>query len=62
MFHVGITDDSARRKQEHGSPRGRLAFPTDSEATARLVESRFLALGMQGGRGSFGSVRYVYVF
>lgn len=62
QWRVGITDDNARRWQEHGHPPCWFALKAESEATARAVEEHFLACGMEGGRGGRGHGGFVYVF
>ena len=59
---VGVTDDPARRKAEHGSPRAWHDWEADTEQAARNVESHFIARGMKGGPGGLGRADNVYMF
>jgi hypothetical protein len=46
QWTVGITDDPARRKQEHGHPPLWLALPANSKATAEAAERHLIRMGM----------------
>ena len=59
---IGVTDDPARRRIEHGNPAGWRQWDADSETIARNVESYFLPIGMKGGTGGGGIADYVYIF
>ncbi len=59
---IGVTDDPARRKEEHGNPNPWHQWNADSEEAARNLESYFLDKGMKGGSGGKGSADYVYIF
>ena len=59
---IGVTDDAARRKGEHGNPVHWQHWKADSEAAARNVEKHFLDKGMKGGGGGGGTANYVYMF
>lgn len=59
---IGVTDNLARRKGEHGNPVPWHAWNADTEQAARNVESHFIAKGMKGGPGGPGRADYVYIF
>lgn len=59
---IGVTDDPARRRREHGNPSMWYQWDADTETVARNVESYFLAKGMEGGGGGPGRADYVYLF
>ncbi len=62
MIYVGLTDDPARRKQEHGNPSDWQYWKFQSESEARRWEAGWLArrdtVGGQGGAGW----RYGYMY
>ncbi|MDX6770040.1 MAG: hypothetical protein SF051_10950 [Elusimicrobiota bacterium] len=59
---VGVTEDPARRKTEHGNPPYWMQWRADSEDHGRAVERHFLDKGMKGGAGGPGAATYVYIF
>ena len=59
---IGVTDDLARRKGEHGNPFVWHDWNADTELAARNVEAYFQAKYMKGGPGGPGSANYVYIF
>jgi hypothetical protein len=59
--YVGLTDDPARRKREHGDPADWSQRPFTSEREARAWEQQMLAAGYQGGGGGQGW-RYGYTY
>ncbi len=61
MKYAGLTDNPARRRQEHGNPSDwwQRTFTTENEA--RTWESNMLAQGCQGGTGGEGW-RYGYTY
>ena len=62
MKYVGLTDDLARRRQEHGNPSDwRHEETFDTEPEARTWEKNMLTLGYQGGPGGEGW-RYGYTY
>ena len=61
-WSVGVTDDWARRKIEHGYPALWHQWDADTEVAARNVEKCFLDKGMKGGSGGGGGADYVYIF
>ena len=60
-WYVGLTDEPARRRQEHGRPAGwSETGPGTSEAAARAWEAEYVGRpGYQGGPGGAGW-RYGY--
>lgn len=62
MKYVGITDDSERRKKEHGEPADfKVVRKFSSESDARKWEKGLLAQGYNGDTGGAGW-RYGYTF
>ncbi len=59
---IGVTDDPAGRKTQHGNPGSWRQWNADSETAARDVEKHFLDKGMNGGTGGGGKADYVYIF
>ena len=59
---IGVTDDPAKRKQDHSNPVGWRLWDADTERAARNVEAYFIAKGMKGGTGGAGRADYVYIF
>ena len=59
---IGVTDDPAHRRIEHGNPVTWYQWDADSEQIARNVEAYFLRKGMKGGSGGGGRADYVYIF
>ena len=59
---IGVTDNSARRRIEHGNPNTWLQWYADTETVARNVERYFLDEGMKGAPGGAGRADYVYIF
>ena len=59
---IGVTDDLARRKREHGNPEHWHQWDADTEQAARNVEAHFISKGMKGGSGGLGRADYVYIF
>lgn len=59
---IGVTDNPARRKVEHGNPPQWHQWDADTEAVARAVERYFLDKGMKGAPGGAGRADYVYIF
>jgi hypothetical protein len=59
--YVGLTDDPAQRKQEHGYPADWSVVTFQSEAQARAWEQQRLAAGYEGGPGG-GGWRFGYTF
>ncbi|HNT97813.1 MAG TPA: hypothetical protein PKK31_06070 [Elusimicrobiales bacterium] len=62
LWTVGVTEDEARRRTEHGNPEYWRAWPADSDSIARDVEQHFLDRGMKGGPGGPGNSKFVYIF
>lgn len=62
VWTIGVTDDHARRKREHGNPQTWYTWNGDTEQIARNVEAHFKGKGMKGGTGGLGSADYVYIF
>lgn len=62
IWTIGVTDDPASRKGQHGNPGSWMHWNADSESAARNVEKHFLAKGMKGGTGGGGKADYVYIF
>jgi len=63
MIYVGLTDDLARRKAEHGNPSDWRGFgPFNSEAAARGWEQGWATQsGYRGGGGGAGW-RFGYMY
>ncbi len=62
MKYVGLTDDPARRRQEHGNPTDWQQQSFSTETEARDWERRMLAQpGYTGGPGGDGW-RYGYTY
>jgi len=59
---IGVTDNPARRRIEHGNPSTWLQWDADTETVARNVERYFLDKGMKGAPGGAGRADYVYIF
>jgi hypothetical protein len=59
--YVGLTDDPARRKREHGDPADWSQGHFSSEIQARAWERQLLASGAQGWPGGEGW-RYGYTY
>ena len=62
FWTLGVTNEPARRRIEHGSPRTWYQWKADTETTARNVERYFITKGMQAAPSSPGRANYVYVF
>ena len=65
IWTIGVTDDPARRKDEHGQKHDVQhwkQWKADNETAARNVEEYFLGKGMKGGSGGPGTADYVYIF
>ena len=60
-IYVGLTDDPARRRGEHGNPTDWQHRYFASEAEARAWERQMIAAGCQGGCGGQGW-RYGYMY
>lgn len=59
-YYVGLTDDPAQRKQQHGNPADwTVVGPFTSEQAARDWEKQQLTKGHKGGPGGQGW-RYGY--
>ncbi len=61
VWTIGVTDNPARRRGEHGNPNTWRHWDADTETAARNVETYFLAKGMKGGGGGPGRADYVYI-
>jgi len=62
MRYVGLTDDTERRKREHGDPPDfKVERNFVSEEDARIWEKGMLARGLKGDTGGSGW-RYGYTF
>jgi hypothetical protein len=63
---IGITDDPARRKNEHQAEGGNVTYwhdwKADSEAAARRIEKHFLDSGCKGSTGGGLRPTFVYIF
>ena len=59
---IGLTDNPARRRAEHGNPSVWFQWNADTQAIARSIEMYFLDRGMEGDVGGCGSADYVYIF
>ena len=59
---VGITDNPARSRVEHGAPVGWRSWPADSELTARRVEQGCRGKGMKASAAGATGAAYVYIF
>ena len=59
---VGITDNPARSRVEHGAPVGWRSWPADSELTARRVEQGCRGKGMKASAAGATGATYVYIF
>lgn len=59
---IGVTDDPARRKTDHGNPQHWHQWNADTEIAARNVEKYFLDKDMKGAPGGAGRADYVYIF
>lgn len=59
---IGVTDNPARRKTEHGNPSTWFQWDADTEIGARNVEKYSLDKGMKGGGGGPGRADFVYIF
>ena len=59
---IGITDNLARRKREHGYPILWHDWDAITESSARKIEKYFLDKGMKGETGGGISPNYVYIF
>ena len=69
VWQVGITNNSATRKQQHEddgkSVKSWTQWEADSLSDARDIESHFLGKGMKGGGGGdldANKTVYVYIF
>jgi hypothetical protein len=62
LWTIGITDDPARRKVEHGNPNTWHDWEADSEEEAKRVEKHFLDKGMKGDVGGGINPKWVYIF
>lgn len=62
IWTIGVTDDPATRKVQHGNPSDWYQWDADTEQIARNVEAYFLDKGMKGGTGGGGRADYVYIF
>ena len=62
VWTVGVTDDPATRRTQHGNPSTWYHWDADTQQIARNVEAYFIAKGMKGGIGGSGSADYVYIF
>lgn len=62
IWTIGVTDDPARRRGEHGNPPSWRHWDADTETAARNVERYFLDKGMKGAPGGAGRADYVYIF
>ena len=62
VWTIGVTDDPARRKREHGDPLTWYQWNANTETAARSVERYFLDKGMRGSAGGPGRADYVYIF
>ena len=62
VWTIGVTDDPARRKTEHGNPKCWHHWDANTETDARNVERYFLDLGMKGAPGGLGRADYVFIF
>jgi hypothetical protein len=59
--YVGLTDDPARQKQEHGNPTDWSVVTFQSGTQARACEQQRLAAGYEGGPGG-GGWHFGYTF
>jgi hypothetical protein len=59
---IGITDDTERRKQEHGNPTIWYDWDARTETITRKIEKYFLDKGMKGSSGGGINPTYVYIF
>ena len=57
---IGVTDNPAWRKIQHGSPSSWYEWNANTELSARKIKKYFLDKGMKGGAG--GGANYVYIF
>ena len=62
IWTTGVTNDSNRRRREHGNPKSWIQWNADTEQAARNVEKYFLDKSMKGGGGGLGRADYVYIF
>jgi len=62
VWTVGITNDTERRKDEHGNPKYWLDWYAESENDVRTIEKHFLDKGMKGDTGGGNTPDYVYIF
>ncbi len=62
LWTIGITDDQARRCQEHGNPKNWLPWTAKSEKDTRDIEKYFIDKGMKGDTGGGKNPKYVYIF
>lgn len=61
MKYVGLTDDPATRRSQHGNPSDWQYWSFQSESAARTWEKGWLAQGCKGGPGGAGW-RYGYMY
>lgn len=60
---IGVTDDPARRRSQHGNPKIWRDWNANTENVARRIEAYFINnKGMKGGGGGPGGANYVYIF
>lgn len=62
LWTIGVTDDPARRRAEHGDPPKWQHWEADTKTTAINIERYFLEKGMESAGGGPGSSDYVYIF
>ena len=62
LWTIGVTDNLARRRSEHGNSASWHQWDADTEEAARNVERYFLDKGMKGSGGGLGRADYVYIF
>lgn len=63
---IGVTNDPARRRDEHRAIGRRVwwwhHWAADDEQIARVVERHFRQKGMKADLGAYGRAGYVYVY
>jgi len=61
LWTIGVTNEPARCRIEHGSPKRWYQWNADTETAARNVENYFIAKGMKGAAGSLSHANHVYI-
>ena len=62
LWKIGATNEPARCRIEHGSPRIWYQWNADTVAAARNIETYFIAKGMKGTSNGPGRTDNVYIF